>query len=477
MDIEPYSNTPKNDNKKIMYGCNICEKQFSQKSSLNRHIKEKHNTNKRPVCKFCGSPKTRIREHEKRCQLNLILANNTKFEGTKFNYIDKSIIKGESIIDGKKEHINDNVQKKSTIDNLNKLLDSLSEEQKEIEEISGYIIYKNIKIGEGGYSKVFYGIDKINKFEVAIKYEIKKKSLLCESLVLDHLKEIDNIPNKYSFITSKDNNILVQSIFGPTLKKIILYQKDYFDLFTVCEIGIQIISILIKIHSKNFVHNDIKPSNICWGKIQYGALIDKDKIFLIDYGLSKNISNSKDNTIQKVEYEDKIILYDLANKKKNYEGTAKYMAVKKAMGYNSSKQTDLEELFYTLIYLYKGTLPWEISENEEHKKHCIKVNTIKENYDIYELCKGLPEEFVVLLHYIKDIKQNEEPCYNAIIKLLESAKEKSGSEIIKANKFSFRKNINERFRKFKNKTLFDLSNEEIKEIFGEVPIDKDSLLD
>ena len=108
------------------------------------------------------------------------------------------------------------------------------------------------------------------------------------------------------------------------------------------------------------------------------------------------------------------------------------------MGYNSSKQTDLEELFYTLIYLYKGTLTWDISENEEHKKHCIKVNTIKENYDIYELCKGLPEEFVVLLHYIKDIKENEEPCYNAIIKLLESAKEKSGSEIIKANKFSFR---------------------------------------
>ena len=367
-----------------MYSYNICTKQFSQKSSLNGHIKEKHNTNNQPVCKFRCIPRTRIREHEKRCQFNLILANNTKFKGTKFNYIDKSIIKGESIIDRKKVNINDNAQNKSTIDNFNKLFDSFSEEQKEIEEISDYIIYKNIKIGEGDYSEVFYGNIKINKFEVAIKYEVKKKSLPCEYLVLDHLKEIDNIPNKYAFITSKDNNILVQSIFGPPLKKIISFQEDYFDLFLV---------------------------------------------------------------------------------KKNYEGTAKYMAVKKAMGYNSSKQIDLEELFYFLIYLYKSSLPWEITETEEHKKHCIKVNVIKENYYIYELCKGLPEEFIVLLYYIKDIKQNEEPCYNAKIKLLESTKEKSGNEIINANKFSFRKNINKRFQKFKNKILFDLSNEEIKKNF------------
>ena len=62
-----------------------------------------------------------------------------------------------------------------------------------------------------------------------------------------------------------------------SLNNILSYQKENFDLYTICEIGIQIISILIKIHEKNYIHNDIKPSNICWGKIQNGNLINKDK--------------------------------------------------------------------------------------------------------------------------------------------------------------------------------------------------------
>ena len=47
------------------------------------------------------------------------------------------------------------------------------------------------------------------------------------------------------------------------------------------------------------------------------------------------------------------------------------MAVKKGYGKAPSKQTDLEELFYSLIFLYKGSLPWEISESEKNVKYAI----------------------------------------------------------------------------------------------------------
>ena len=57
---------------------------------------------------------------------------------------------------------------------MNKLIDSLPEEMKVIEEISGYNLYKNIKIGEGGSTEVFYGEEKNIKYEVAIKFQKKK---------------------------------------------------------------------------------------------------------------------------------------------------------------------------------------------------------------------------------------------------------------------------------------------------------------
>jgi len=56
---------------------------------------------------------------------------------------------------------------------LNKTVDSLPEEMKVIEEISGYNLYKIIKIVEGGSTEVFYLVEKNFKYEVAIKFQKK----------------------------------------------------------------------------------------------------------------------------------------------------------------------------------------------------------------------------------------------------------------------------------------------------------------
>lgn len=67
------------------------------------------------------------------------------------------------------------------------------------------------------------------------------------------------------------------------------------------------------------------------------------------------------------------------------------MARRKAKGLASNKQIDLEELFYSLIYLFKGSFPWDNEENENHKNNCNNKNQIKESTSIIDLCSGLPE--------------------------------------------------------------------------------------
>lgn len=224
------NNSTNNDEK--FFTCSICQKAFKNKSSLNRHHKENHDFENLNKCIYCGKKRIRLNEHQKRCQLKLLLKNNESSSQNKNIGNDKSNEQNEIIIKEEPKLINNS--NKNTAQDLQKLLDSLSEDNKQTEEISEYIIYKNIIIGEGGSTRVFYGIDKDKNFEVAIKIEKKKKSLLCESLILDDLNSIENIPNKYSFIISKNNTLLIQNVFGPSLKKLLLYQKDYFDLWTIC---------------------------------------------------------------------------------------------------------------------------------------------------------------------------------------------------------------------------------------------------
>ena len=67
------------------------------------------------------------------------------------------------------------------------------------------------------------------------------------------------------------------------------------------------------------------------------------------------------------------------------------------------------------------------------------MHKIKENYNVGIFYEGLTEEFIVIAKYIFNIMSTEEPCYNTIIKLLESAKNTVLSQNQKETKFFFGK--------------------------------------
>ena len=93
--------------------------------------------------------------------------------------------------------------------------------------------------------------------------------------------------------------------------------------------------------------------------MEKGNLIDKDKVYLIDFGYSRKLDfdTKNSNEIKKclIEKED----CDFSIKKNRYEGTPKFMGVKKAFGSEPTKQSDLEELLHCLIFLFRGNLSWD----------------------------------------------------------------------------------------------------------------------
>lgn len=84
------------------------------------------------------------------------------------------------------------------------------------------------------------------------------------------------------------------------------------------------------------VHRDLKPENILIGKAG-----DADKLYLVDFGISKF-------------YKDKDGLHIGLNKKKPFVGTSRYASIAAHNGHELSRKDDLESLGYVLIYLMCG---------------------------------------------------------------------------------------------------------------------------
>ena len=142
----------------------------------------------------------------------------------------------------------------------------------------------NYVLGNGANMKVFYGKDIKSGEDIGVKIDTNNKNhTINEEKIINSLQDIDKIPKIYFSEYKNNKNLIAETLFGPTIKKCFLSGKESFEEVLVSLIGKQITGILSNIHKKGIIHNDIKPSNICWCKISNSRLEDKSEFFLIDF--------------------------------------------------------------------------------------------------------------------------------------------------------------------------------------------------
>ena len=288
----------------------------------------------------------------------------------------------------------------------------MSEENKNIKSnqliFGKYEIYENI--GQGSFGKVYSGINIKTLESVAIKLEPKESDLgllKSEALYLFMLNGV-GIPKLHAFGKNNKYNILVETLLSKNLSKIFEEYNKKIPLKDSLMIAIQIIERLEYLHSKLLIHRDIKLENFLIG------YDDPYIIYLIDFGFCQKYRSNR--TGNHVKFSSTNI----------FIGTMFYGSINLLKGNQPSRRDDLESAAYTIIFLLKGSLPWESTKAKTKKELIKKIYRIKISITPEELCKGLPNEIKEFYLYCRNLDFEQEPNYKYCYSLFNNALIKNG---------------------------------------------------
>ncbi|CAA6666131.1 unnamed protein product [Spirodela intermedia] len=253
------------------------------------------------------------------------------------------------------------------------------------------------KIGGGSFGEIYLGTNIQTNEDVAIKLEnakTKHPQLLYEWKLYRILQGGNGIPNVRWYGVEGDYNVLVMDLLGPSLEDLFNFCSRKLTLKTVLMLADQMINRIEYVHSKSFLHRDIKPDNFLMGLGRRA-----NQVYIIDFGLAKKYRET--STHQHIPYKEN----------KSLTGTARYASVNTHLGIEQSRRDDLESLGYVLMYFLRGSLPWQglKAGNKKQKYEKISERKVSTPFDV--LCRGYPAEFASYFHYCRSLRFDDKPDY------------------------------------------------------------------
>ncbi|XP_014777672.1 casein kinase I isoform X1 [Octopus bimaculoides] len=268
------------------------------------------------------------------------------------------------------------------------------------------------KIGSGSFGDIYLGTDISNGEEVAIKLECvktKHPQLHIESKIYKMMQGGVGIPTIKWGGAEGDYNVMVMELLGPSLEDLFNFCSRKFSPKTVLLLADQLISRIEYIHSKNFIHRDVKPDNFLMGLGKKGNLV-----YIIDFGLAKKYRDPRSH--QHISYREN----------KNLTGTARYASINTHLGIEQSRRDDMESLGYVFMYFLRGSLPWQGLKAATKRQKYERISEKKMSTPIEELCKGFPSEFATYLNFCRSLRFDDKPDYSYLRQLFRNLFHRQG---------------------------------------------------
>lgn len=270
-----------------------------------------------------------------------------------------------------------------------------------------------VKLGAGAFGEVYKATDLDTSETVAVKMERignKHPQLLYENRVYKWLNnstsEVVGVPRPRYFGPLGSHNVLVMDLLGSSLEDCLNDCHRRMSIKSVLMIAIQAMRRIEFVHSKSFLHRDIKPDNMLMGNRDISTL------YLVDFGLAKR-------------YRDHVTKQHLPYREgKHLTGTARYASVRTHLGVEQSRRDDLESLGYVLVYLFKGSLPWQGIRVANKRQKYTKIREKKQTIPLRDLCRDMPYQIVDYFRYVRRLDFEDRPDYSYLRSLFRKALER-----------------------------------------------------
>ncbi|XP_040556984.1 serine/threonine-protein kinase VRK1 isoform X1 [Gallus gallus] len=203
---------------------------------------------------------------------------------------------------------------------------------------------------------------------------------------------------------------MIMDRFGRDLQKVYEENAKRFAHKTVLQLGLRILDILEYIHEHEYVHGDIKASNLLQ------SYKNPNQVYLVDYGLAYRYCPEG---VHKAYKEDP---------KRCHDGTIEYTSIDAHKGVATltdffssmyiylapSRRGDLEILGYCMVHWLSGHLPWEDNLKDPNFVRDSKIRCRDNISELMEKCfpgKNKPDEIRKYMEKVKQLSYEEKPVY------------------------------------------------------------------
>ncbi|CAA91303.1 Protein kinase domain-containing protein [Caenorhabditis elegans] len=254
-------------------------------------------------------------------------------------------------------------------------------------------------IAGGGFGQVYRARNTETQEEVAVKVERAttndSQRMILESKVLDDMLGSKHFPNVYYIGPYHSYNFIVMQMLGKNIGDIRkMMPNKKISILSSVRIGIQIIEALSLLHSKGWLHRDLKPTNCCLG------LDEKRKtVYLVDFGMSRKFRNDNGSLRESRTY-------------CGFRGTTRYCSYRMHDRREQGPVDDLWCLYYSLGELIEGCLPWRDIESADEMAH---VKKILKHEDIFH---SMPSKFASFGRNLRRLRPANTPDYTKFQNIL-----------------------------------------------------------
>lgn len=267
-----------------------------------------------------------------------------------------------------------------------------------------YVANESDLIGKGAFSKVYraqraHGGCSETPAALAIKVEpsnpkhpmlTKEYEVYCSVACSP-----DFFPKVYGPVVIGDvgESILSMELLHDNLEKIFKWTCKQFTFDQVIKVGLDVMDSLKVLHSKGYVHRDLKPDNFLLNK-------PENRIVLADFGLARKYTDEIGNPLPESNEE-------------HFVGTCRYASFAAHEKKTQCPRDDLISLCLVLFYLILGKLPWQgcKDKTEVYNK---KIKYLEKLLIIHQKCTKL----VPVWNAINNLSYGERPDYEHLRTLL-----------------------------------------------------------